>query len=351
MEEIARFLINKICRISLIGMFPKIVILAVLIFSCGLPPQEKAMSILKNGLDDKSSVVRVNAAKGLAVIGDGWGYEVLYKILQGEEKEAIVSALIALRDLKEKSVAPIILKLCSSNDPLIRTEAYHLLATIPDTAGYKILVQGTTDKIARVRRYAYQGLERFKDSKRITQGLKDTDPIVRIYAARSLGLLGDREAKEFIKKEMDPKNPNPDVWAQAAIALAELNDTLSIPYIKELLTDTPWDLRIGAAHALLIFRNPEGIRVLKEGLKSADPFVRVKSVEVIKEFPLLEFYEVLKDACKDEYINVSVNAIEALRFYGKKENLSLFEKLFSAPNPLVRIAAATAYLSQTRGDR
>ena len=93
-----------------------------------------------------------------------------------------------------------------------------------------------------------------------------------------------------------------------------------------------------------MFKDNAGIEVLKTGLQSPDPFVRAKSVEVVARFPFLDFYELLKQASKDEYINVSISAINALTKYQKKENLKLFENLFSAPNPLVRISAASAYL-------
>lgn len=331
-------------KFDLIAIF-----LYLLVISCGMPPRDKAKEILRKGLEDKSAVVGVNAAKGLAEIGDEKGYEFLYKTLNSDNKEAIVAALSALLELKEKRISPIVIKLSSSEDPLIRAESYRLIATFSDTVCYSILIYGTKDRVARIRRYAYQGLTNFKDLKTITKGLKDPDPIVRINASRSLGLLGDKIAKDFIRKEMDPKNPNLDVWSQAVIALGEICDTSATSYIKELLFDTPWDLRISAAQALLSLNNPDGIEILKNGIQSPDPFVRVKSIEVMRKFPIQEFYELIKKACADEYINVSINAIEALKLYHKKEDLKLFEKLMSAQNPLVKIAAATAYLKETGG--
>ncbi|MEO0142143.1 MAG: HEAT repeat domain-containing protein [candidate division WOR-3 bacterium] len=322
-------------------------LLIVLISFCGMPPKERAEAILKKGLEDRSAAVKIAAARGLAEIGDENGYNTLYQTLQSDNKEAMVAALGALYELKEQSLSPILKKLCVSDDPLIRTEAYHLVATIKDTAGYRILMAGTKDKISKVRRYSYQGLANFKDKKAIIPGLKDNDPLVRIYAAKSLALLGENQAVNLIKKEMDPKNPNVEVWSQAVLALAEINDTSAIPYIKELLTDTPWDLKIAAAQALLMLHNTEGIEVLKAAVQSPDPFVRVKGAEAMKKFPLLEFYELLKKATGDDYINVSIAAIEGLRLYHKKEDLKIFAELFSAPNPLVRIAAATAYLKNT----
>uniref|UniRef100_A0A7C6EHX2 HEAT repeat domain-containing protein n=1 Tax=candidate division WOR-3 bacterium TaxID=2052148 RepID=A0A7C6EHX2_UNCW3 len=321
-----------------------ILLFSIILASCGMPPKDKALSILKEGIKDKSEIIKVNAAKALIETGDKNGYEVIYNILQNGSNDARVSALVALYSLKERVYSPVIVKLCNDSEPLVRAEAYHLISLSSDTGYYKILTQGTGDRIARIRRYSYQGLVNFKDIQGITRGLRDIDPLVRISAAKSLGLLGKQEAKDFIKKEMDPKNPNVEIWAQAVLALGELKDTSAIQYIKDLLTDTPWDLKIAAAEALLMLKDNSGVDVLKSSLQAADPFARVKAVEVMERFPLPEFYDLLKQASKDEYINVSISAINALVKYQKKENLKLFEGLLSAPNPLVRITSAGAYL-------
>lgn len=321
-----------------------IILLLTSVIACGVNPREKALSILNEGLKDRSEVIQINAAKALIETGNRDGYKVLYKMLQNGNSDAIVASLGALYTLKEQTYSPVIAKLSSHSEPLVRTEAYHLIALSGDTNYKNILVNGANDRIARVRRYAYQGLVNFNDVRLIMNGLKDSDPLVRISAAKSLGMLGNAQAKDFIKMEMDPKNPNPEIWAFAVLSLGELGDTSAIPYIKELLTDTPWDLRIAAAEALLMLKNNTGIEILKSGIQSNDTFIRVKAVEVMGRFQLPDFYELLRQATKDEYINVSISAINALAKYQKKENLKLFEQLLSAPNPLVRIAAASAYL-------
>ncbi len=320
------------------------ILLLTSIIGCGVNPREKALTILNEGLKDRSEVIQINAAKALIETGNRDGYEILYKMLQNGNSDAIVASLGALYTLKEQTYSPVIAKLSSHSEPLVRTEAFHLIALSRDTNYKNILINGANDRIARVRRYAYQGLVNFKDARLIMDGLKDSDPLVRISAAKSLGMLGNAQAKDFIKMEMDPKNPNPEIWASAVLSLGELGDTSAIPYIKELLTDTPWDLRIASAEALLMLKNNSGVEILKSGIQSPDPFIRVKAVEVMGRFQLPDFYELLKQATKDEYINVSISAINALAKYQKKENLKLFEQLLSAPNPLVRIAAASAYL-------
>jgi len=318
-------------------------ILAILlILSCGMPPKEKALSILKDGIQDQSIIIRVSAAKGLKEIGDPRGAEVFDEVLKSKNEEGIVAVLSALYDLKEKVCPPVILELCKNDDPLVRAEAYKLVAVSADERCREILIKGTEDKIAKIRRVSYLGLEKYNEKRIINDGLRDIDPFVRIAAARTLGKLGEKGMENFIKNEL--KKINPEVLIQGFIALAEMSDTSSISNISQFLTDTPWDLRLAAAEALLILNDLHEFEILEEGLKANDPFVRAKTVEILKKYPIPALYDMLREATKDEYVNVSVPAIDALQGYQKKESLSLYEKLMDAPNPLLKIAAAKAYL-------
>ncbi len=314
----------------------------LLFLTCGTPPRERALQILNSGIKDSSVVIRVNAAKGLKEIGDSRGIEVLYKILQGEDEDGIIAALNALYDLQEKRFSLLVVNLIKDANPLVRTEAYRVVARLSQPEVKQILINGTRDHIVSIRRIAYQGLAQFNDEKVIRAGLSDPDPLVRIESARSLGLCGENGMGNFIKKEL--KLMNPEVWSRGVICLAELKDTSSLGFIKKLLFDTPWDLKLSACEALLMLNNDSGNEILKQALKSDDPFVRIKAVEILKRYPLPEFFEPLKQATQDEYINVSIGAIDDLRHYHKKELKKLFVQLLDAPNPLVRIAAAVAYL-------
>ena len=182
-----------------------LIVFMIVIVSCGVAPRDKALSILKEGIKDKSDIIRINAAKALIETGDKEGYEVLYKILQDGDNDAIVAALGALYTLKEQTYSPVLAKLSKNSEPLVRTEAVHLITLSSDTGYKSILTEGINDRIARVRRYSYQGLANLNDARPIMNGLKDDDPLVRISAAKSLGMLGNDQAKNFIKKEMIPR--------------------------------------------------------------------------------------------------------------------------------------------------
>ena len=318
------------------------ILIAILLVGCSVSPKQKAREILQAGIKDESAIIRVNAAIGLQQIGDTVGIRVLREVLNGNNRDGVTAAIDALYDSGSQPLSQLFIRFTENEDPLIRTEAYRLITIIDDVKYRDILIKGTHDNISKIRRISYLGLGKFKEEKIIHNGLRDIDPLVRIASAHALGNLGEKGMANIIKMEM--KINNIEICQQSIIALAEIGDTSAIPFIKGFLTDAPWDLRITAVEALLILKNLDGIEVLKQGLKSNDPFVRVKCVEILKRFTIPEFHDLLKEATADEYINVSLVAIQALNNYHKKEDKQIFEKLMEASSPLVKIAAAGAYL-------
>jgi HEAT repeat protein len=314
----------------------------LLFLSCGLPPKQQAQKILQDGINDESVIIRVNAAKGLKKIGDVQGTKILYEILRGEDKNGVVAVLAALYDLKESRYAPVILELSGKQDALTRAEAYRLISIMEDPKCKDILIKGTQDKIAKIRRFSYLGLEKFNAKQVIRDGLHDVDILVKIAAAKALGRLGEKDMENFVRRQMETVNL--EIWKHGIIALAEMGDTSAIDFIKESLDDAPWELRLAAAEALLIFNSKEGVGVIREGLETGGPFVRVKVVQILSKYRIGEGQELLEKATQDEYINVSVVAIEALAKYRQKTSRGLFIELMNAPNPLVKIAAAAAFL-------
>lgn len=312
--------------------------------SCGMPPAEKARSLLAAGVKDESAIVRINAARGLVEIGDPGGREILLSALKDDDKEALVAALDALITLPPLSLTPAVVSLAKSDDPLIRAEAFRLIAALDDTACRAILVRGAQDRIARIRRISIEGLVKFEAIPAIRPGLKDADALTRIAAAKSLALLGAPGMENIIRRELDPRQPNPEIWSAAIVALADIRDTAVVAFIEDLLIDTPPDLKIAAARALLILNNTAGVPAIKTALASPDPFIRVEALDVVRQFPQPELYALVREATRDPYINVSIGAVDALRSYHRRESLAAYAALMNAPSQLLKIAAATAYL-------
>lgn len=313
-----------------------------LVLSCGVSPREKAMKILQNGLEDESIIVRVYAAQGFQHMGDERGAIMLYEMLEREDTDDIVAALGALYDVKDTTLDPAVVRLVEHDDPLIRTEVHRLIGISNRDKAQEILLKGREDKIAKIRRISYLGLEKFQKKADIAKGLQDVDPIVRIAAAKVLARLGEEGMSRLIKNEF--KSGRLDIWDYGIIALAETGDTSAVTLAKGLLRDAPLEWRIAAAEALLVLNNEDGIDVLKQGLRSDDPFVRIKVVEILKKYDVPDLFTFLEEATQDQYINVAIGAIEALAKHHGKKSLMLFAELMNVVNPRIQIAAATAYL-------
>jgi HEAT repeat protein len=211
-----------------------------------------------------------------------------------------------------------------------------------DVRAKDVLVAGLPDGSTRVREVVYRGLAKFGARDLLQQGLRDPEPVVRIAAARAMGDLGLVGMAELIKNEL--KRYTPDVWGTGIIALAQLGDTSSIPLLKALLQEGVGDLSVDAAEALLILDDKSGVEVLMSALQSRDPFIRIRAVRVLKKHGVPELHDQLVRATWDEYVSVAVLAVEALSAHDSGENKKLFVELMDASHPLMRIAAAAAYL-------
>jgi HEAT repeat protein len=306
-----------------------------------MPPHQKAVSVMQEAIKDESAVIRVSAAKGYAQMDDPQGMQVLYEILRSDDKNGIAAALAALYDLGDRTYSPVIADLTEHDDPLIRSEAYKVMSLAEDKQAHDILVAGTMSRIAKIRRYSFQGLVKFKDEKILLKGLSDIDPIVRITAAQALGRIGKKDMGNFIRKEMQIQNI--EIWRESLLALAEIGDTAIYTFIKDSLIsdpDLPVVIRLAAAEALIWFGDPQAVTMLEQAMASSDPFIRVQVVRILRDRQSEETVKLLKPAVEDEYINVSVVAVEGLALWDPGAYRDIFIKAMNAPNPLLRITGA-----------
>ncbi len=320
----------------------RVILIFFLFLSCGFSPRKKAFGILLEGTKNESIVVQVSAAKGLRQIGHAQGEKILNRILQGDDNNGIVLALAALHDLGENEFSSTVAKLTQHSDQLIRTEAFKVISSIDDERCREILMRGTDDKIVKIRKFSYSGLQKFRATEELLNGLRDDDPLIRIIAAEALGSIGEKGLTDFIRNEL--KRCSTNTRKQGIISLAVIGDTSAIVIVEEALADTLRELKLAAAEALLILNNKDGVVLLQEGIESDDPFTREEVVQILKRHQIAEGVDILKKALKDEYTNISVLAIDALAEYKMQENEQIFQEMMDAPNRLVQIAAATAYL-------
>jgi len=319
-----------------------ILVALIVIVTCGVTAEQKAADILLQSLDSASPQSRILAAKGLAQTGDTTALDVLRRMAQVDDVDACAATLTALLELSDITYMPVYAQRTEHDHPLVRTAAYRLIAEIDDDECREILVTGTQDDIARIRRICYRGLEKFKDTQTIMHGLRDIDPLTRITAAQVLGMLGEEGMADFIKNELSTESA--DIMQHGLIALATMGDESALPMMRESACSAVWDVRLAALEALFIMGKSDDMNLLEQAIESDDPFVRARAAIIMKKFPLPEKVHLLEKAARDEYVNVSVAALEARARYRMKKHQRLFAELMNVGNATVRIAAATAYM-------
>jgi HEAT repeat protein len=318
--------------------------LVALLFAvaCGVSPEHKAVDILHQSLDSASPDIRILAAKALAQTGDTTGVQVLTETVQADDVDACAAALTALQDVPDSTCIPLYAQRTEHENPLVRMAAYGLIAKLDNGECEAILVTGTKDDVAKIRRMCYRGLEKFKDTQTIMHGLRDVDPVMRITAAQVLGVLGEEGMADFIKNELSAGSP--DIMQYGLIALATIGDESALPMLQASARSATWDVRLAALEGLFIMGKPDDMNVLKQAFESDDPFVRARAAHLMKEFMQPERVSLLERAARDEYVNVSCAALEALGCYKMQKHKRLFAELMDAGNATVRVAAASAYM-------
>jgi HEAT repeat protein len=319
-----------------------ILVAVIATITCGSNADQKAATILQESLMNASPQIRILAAKGLAQTGDMVGLEVLAGMVQEDDVEACAAALSALCVLPDITYESIYAQHTEHEHMIVRTAAYRLIACIDDKQCWKILVRGTQDDVAKIRRICYQGLEKFRDRETVMHGLRDIDPLTRITAAQVLGTLGEEGMIDYVKNEAATEST--DITQRSLIALATMGDESALSMIRESVCSKTWDVRLTAVEALFIMNKPDEMNVLEQAFDSEDPFVRARAADILKEFPRPQSVHLLEKAARDEYVNVSVAAIEALSQYHLQKHTRLFSELMDSGSVTVRIAAATAYM-------
>lgn len=319
-------------------------IIPFLLLNCTVSPEAKARRIIEHGIKDDSKTVRVAAARGLAGIDHGRSVRLLEDMLADPDPEVRAAALAALvpHSAQGMEFASAVLGLCQDPNPSVRAAAYRVVATAADAAGREALLSGLEDESARVREVAYAGLARFAEHDLVRPGLMDHDPLVRIASAKALGRLGEAGMADFIIEEL--KKLPPDLLGPAIIMYAELGDTTALGQLRQLAREAPAELRLDASEALLMLGDRAGVEPLKDALVSNDPFVRLRAVAVLTRHDVPELRARLESVTRDEYVTVAAQAVEALAAHNAGEYRPLFLELMEAPKPLLRLAAAAAYL-------
>jgi len=261
-----------------------------------------AALLLREGLDDEDSVVRLESAEALIERGDE---AVLEKVTAWfdltEQAPRIVAAHAVARFAVESERTRIermlddgdatvrlaavdaidhlghggtaLAEALEDGDPAIRLRALDALAHLRDPATESALVGATRDLDARVRASAIEAVGQVPGADATTiglAGLEDRDPMVVEASVRLLGRSGDADVVSSVAAKLD--SDDVAIATASAFALARLDYTAALPVLRARLGDAR--LEQAVVLALSSPSSPEAATACVRAMIHADASIR-----------------------------------------------------------------------------
>lgn len=154
------------------------------------------------------------------------------------DDEAIRAAAIDMLSVKGEPAYPYIMKAVVDKSPIVRTAVADAIGSIGRPSMIKILSHLSKDSFVDVRLATVRALQMMDDKRafpHIVHFFSDEDAIVRDGAAHAAAAYGQPGLSVLIRL-LHMKNP--DVRIAAAVAVGEIRDVRSLPYILPHLGDS-----------------------------------------------------------------------------------------------------------------
>jgi HEAT repeat protein len=219
----------------------------------GVLGDKRALSALRERLQDGDGEVRTNAAVALIRIGDEQLFPEVVKALRHEDPRVVIGAAVALGRLADKRVVPNLVEAFKTENPEVGAAVAWALGQCKDAAALPWLTTAVEQGFAVAN--ACEALGRIADPKAQAALLKATTHAaddVRAYAARALGLL-KHEGGE----------------STAGARAGQLASHRATPRLRELLQDRSRKVRLCAAIALYELGEKLGGEALVQELQGA----------------------------------------------------------------------------------
>ncbi|WP_440951842.1 HEAT repeat domain-containing protein [Methanococcoides sp. FTZ1] len=207
-----------------------------------------AVDPLIQALNEDNPKVRENSAASLGKIGDERAVHSLIELLADENDEVRRAAEIALCDVGEPAVEPLVEAIYAPNaNWAVLSNGMRVLGTIGDERAVGPLIgmlggEDAVDAAAALGSIGEPAVEPLIDV------LADDDPHVRAWAARALGKTDDPRAVEPLVELLNDEDEN--VRSNAAMALGKLDDRRAIEPLKKALNDRSDRVRTLARSAI-----------------------------------------------------------------------------------------------------
>ncbi|MDZ4698509.1 MAG: HEAT repeat domain-containing protein [Rhodothermales bacterium] len=190
---------------------------------------EASIVALQDGLLEPDMDVRVASARTLFSIARAGDPALLHRAMQeGEDERLRLYAAAALQRAGRGETIGFIRQRLESDDPIVRSTAADVLLVLGDNSDIPALQAS------------------------LGRAVFETD---RTYAERTLAVLGDEAARRALHQQLG--HPDSVTRAHAARAAAEAWLVDGASRLYALLDDPVMDVRVRAAHALLVLSDAE----------------------------------------------------------------------------------------------
>jgi HEAT repeat protein len=296
-------------------------------------PQRGAISepIIGKLKSDDYALVRDRAADALWLPNDEKAVAALVQALISEDRSARFHATQAIISCKATAALPQLMPYRHHPNPDVRERIMEIFGAIGGEDQLPAVIEGSSDPDSTVQLAAVTALRKMRErggADVLLSKLSDPNPHVRAVAARALGDMGDRTVSAKLVPLL--RDESGYVRSAAAEALGKLGDRTAIaPLIQVLAGEKPLEngqgdngLVIGngssflaemskltevqqktrVVEALGVLRAPEAVDpIIKYGLKADDASLRAVSAYSLGEIRDPRAVEPLQDAVRPYY--------------------------------------------------
>ena len=229
-------------------------------------------------LDDSVEAVRREAAFALGQMSDTTAFLSLTMNLDEEKSNAVKAEMIrALGKLRNPVAIATILEYMNDPDPEIRGAVALALAKMPGHNRTRDLVELSRDTIEDVRWKAVFALTQTGDSTafgRLEWCLKDSNDLVRMFAARSIGMLGDSAGLKDLTDRLRRENRNL-VKINILQSIARIGDKRALKSLLNVLSeDHPDYVKAEAVAAIGFLKLDKTVSKVLPFAESNSPLLR-----------------------------------------------------------------------------
>jgi HEAT repeat protein len=301
-------------------------------------------SVIREGLDNASADVRLQAARALKQDVDADTVPLVLEVLKGRKVPEDFIIEEPFLPVRTEGLLPAAVKALGDGDQMVRIWAVCALAEIggPDVA--EALTKALDDPFLWVRVQAVLGLGQLEPKlaprERLRTLLNDPSPPVALDAAAVLYALGEQDMKARLQEMLS--SPDPHLVQHFALTAELLKFPALNEFLPGLLTHKDPMVRAQAVRAVAVLKVPGTAPALMALLSDSDLGVRAAAAQALGELGEAQAVSELERLAATGAGQLKVAAVAALGRFASTAVLAPLRRALSDTDPTVRLAAAQA---------